>query len=200
MSQRRRLVWLLLAGLAFGVLVAVVKGQEDNARNALGNASAPWVVVPFFAGAAYTRPLHGALAGIAVTVAAFLGFYVAEAAILDLGPHPWYVDLRLTLGTLNIYEKFGFLSGSVYGALGSVWATRRLPMAAVAASAVGLAFVVEPLVVWTLWHEGIWGGPGILHYPGLWITEIAIGLALAIGLLAYTRRGMTNRPGPELRG
>jgi hypothetical protein len=185
MSQRRRLVWLLLAGLAFGVLVAVVKGQDDDARNALGNMSAPWVALPFIAGMAYRRAFHGALAGVAVTVAAFVGFYVAEAAVLDLGPHPWYVDLKLTAGTVNVYEQFGLLSGSLYGALGSLWASRRLVLAA---AAVGFAFVAEPLIVLVLWRQGIWGGPGLLHYPGLWVGEVIVGLALAVAV--YARAGL----------
>jgi hypothetical protein len=50
MSRGRKLGLLLLAGIAFGVLVAVVKGQDTGVRDALGNTSAPWVVVPFLAG------------------------------------------------------------------------------------------------------------------------------------------------------
>ncbi len=186
MTRGRRLIWLLLGGLVFGVVVAVVKGQADDVRNALGNTSAPWVVPPFIAGMSYGRALHGALAGVAVTIAAFLGFYVAEAVILDLGPHPWYVDLELTVGTVYVYEKFGLLSGLVYGALGSLWASRRLVVAAVA---VGLAFVAEPVIVFALWREGIWGA-SLLHYPGLWIAEAIFGLALAAWL--YARRSATS--------
>jgi hypothetical protein len=178
-SPRRRLALLLLGGLAFGIAMAVVKGQHDDVRNALGNASAPWVAAPFLAGMSCRRPLHGAGVGVAVTVAAFLGFYVAEAAILDLGPHPWYVDLELTVGTVYVYERFGLLSGVLCGALGSLWAARRSLLAAVA---VGLAFVAEPLVVLALWRGGLWGGPGILRYPGLCAAEIALGIALTVGL------------------
>src|SRR5919204_248091 len=88
MKQRQALVWLLVAGLVFGALVAVMKGQDVDARNALGNTSAPWVVVPFLAGMRYRRVWHGALVGVATTMAALLGFYVAEAAVLDLGTQP----------------------------------------------------------------------------------------------------------------
>src|SRR5439155_3928531 len=133
--------------------------QDVGVRDALGNTSAPWVLVPFVAGTRYRRPWHGALAGLAATMAAFLGFYAAEAAILDLGPHPWYEDLRLTLGTFNVYEQWGLVSGPAYGALGALWAQRRIIAAPIA---VGLAFVAEPLIVWLLWHAGIWGGGGLL--------------------------------------
>jgi hypothetical protein len=50
---------------------------------------------------------HAALVGAATTFAAFFGFYLAEAAILDLGSHPWYTDLKLTLGSGQVYEKWG---------------------------------------------------------------------------------------------
>jgi uncharacterized protein DUF6518 len=174
MSRGRTLGLLLLAGIVFGVLVAVIKGQDTGVRDALGNTSAPWVVVPFLAGTRYPRVWHAALVGIATTLAALFGFYLAEAAVLDLGPHPWYTDLRLTLGSGRLYETWGLLSGAIYGALGGMWASRWLPAAPVA---VGLAFVGEPLIVFFLWRAGIWGGGGLLlHYPWMWITEVLLGL------------------------
>src|SRR6476661_797641 len=75
-----KLAWVLLAAVAFGVLVAALKGQDAGVRDTLGNLSAPWVLVPFLAGARFTRVRSGALAGAAATLAALLGFYVAEAA------------------------------------------------------------------------------------------------------------------------
>ena len=179
----RRVALLIAAAVAFGVVMAVVKGQADDARNAAGNMSAPWIVVPFLAGARFARPWHGLVAGVAATLAAFAGFYVAEAVVLDLGPHPWYVDLRLAAGTVNVYERAGVLSGALYGALGTLWATGRLRAAALA---VGSAFVVEPLIVLALWRGNLWGGPGILRYPGLWVTEVVVGVVLAAAL--YRRR------------
>jgi hypothetical protein len=179
MKQRHVLVWLLMAGVVFGALVAVVKGQDVDARNALGNTSAPWVVVPFLAGMRYRRAWHGALVGVATTMAALLGFYVAEAAVLDLGPHPWYVDLRLTVGHVYVYEKFGLLSGSVYGALGAVWASRRLRAAGVA---LGLAFIAEPLIVLVLWRTGYWGRSMELDYPWMWGGEVLVGAVLAAAM------------------
>jgi hypothetical protein len=180
----RTLGWLLVAGLAFGVLVAVVKGQDPGVRDALGNTSAPWAALPFLAGMQCNSVRRGALLGIATTLAAFLGFYLAEAAILDLGPHPWYVDLRLTMGTVNVYEKWGLVSGSLYGALGALWATRRLVAAPVA---VGLAFVAEPLIVWLLQRAGVWGGGGLLDYPGVWIAEVLVGMGCIAFVLTRAR-------------
>ncbi len=172
---------MLVAGFVFGVLVAVVKGQDTGVRDALGNTSAPWVLVPFLAGTRYPRVSHAAAVGIVTTLAAFLGFYVAEAAILDLGPHSWTTDLRLTLGSGRVYETWGLLSGLVYGALGGLWASRSLRVAPIA---VGLAFICEPLIVFLLWRAGVWGDGGLLlHYRWMWIAEILLGLAaIAVAL------------------
>lgn len=187
MTRGRRLAALLvLAAIAFGALVAVIKGQDVGVRNALGNTSAPWVVVPFLAGTLYSRAWHAALVGVATTLAAFFGFYLAEAAVLDLGEHPWYVDLKLTLGSGHIYETWGAPVGLVYGVLGWLWASRSSVPAAIA---VGLAFVSEPLIVFALMRADVWGGGGLLDYPWLWATEVAIGLgaiAYAVSRLAET--------------
>jgi len=176
-----KLVRLLLVAGAFGVLVALIKGQNGGARDVLGNMSAPWVVVPFLAGARYASLRRAALAGLAATLAALLGFYVAEAAILDLGPHPWYVDLKLTLEAGRFYAEWGLLSGLVYGALGGFWTSRRLVAAPVAVAA---AFALEPLIVLLLERAGVWGGGGLLSYPWLWVTEAAIGLGGAAFVVA----------------
>jgi hypothetical protein len=120
------------------------------------------------------------------TLAAFLGFYLAEAAILDLGSHPWYRDLQLTLGSGRVYEKWGLLSGSAYGALGGIWMSRRLLVAPIA---VGLAFICEPLIVWLLWRAEIWAGAELLFdYPWLWFSQMIVGVGLIAFLVAQSRR------------
>jgi hypothetical protein len=180
MGGVRKFALLLLAGAAFGVLMAILKGQDTGVRDALGNTSAPWIVLPFVAGVSFGRLRSAALAGLAVTLASLLGFYVTEAAVLDLGPHPWWVDLRLTAGYVNIYERWGIFSGLLYGTLGWLWASRSK---AVAAAAVGLAFVAEPLVVLAVRKSGIWYGM-LLDYPWLWRAEVLLGLAAVAVALA----------------
>src|SRR3954451_8426638 len=101
-------VSLAFAALAFGATIAAIKGQDVGFRDALGNMSAPWVLVPFVAGARVRSLWRGALLGVGVTLLALFGFYVAEAAILDLGSHPWWVDLQLTV-KWNIYDSWGIV-------------------------------------------------------------------------------------------
>lgn len=185
MSTKAKVLGLLTAAIAFGVLVAVVKGQATGVRDALGNTSAPWVVLPFIAGSRFSRARSAAAAGLAVTLASLLSFYIAEAAILDLGPHPWWVDLRLTAGSVNVYEQWGIFSGLLYGTLGWLWAYRSKR---IAAAAVGLAFAAEPLIAFLAQREGIWSAQ-ILAYRWLWIAETTLGLTgIALALAAAQHR------------
>jgi hypothetical protein len=66
----------------------------------------------------YPSVWRATLVGVATTLAALFAFYLAEAAILDLGAHPWYTDLRLTLRSGRVYERWGLVSGAIYGVLG----------------------------------------------------------------------------------
>jgi hypothetical protein len=134
---------------------------------------------------------HAALVGIATTLAAPFGFYLAEAAILDLGAHPWYTDLKLTLGSGRVYETWGLLSGSIYGALGGMWASRSLVAAPIA---VGLAFICEPVIVLLLVRAGIWGGGGLFEHPWMWITEVLIGSAPSRSSSPGRRRARPRTP------
>jgi hypothetical protein len=176
----KKVAFVVLAGVVFGVAMAVVKGQDSGARDAIGNLSAPWVALAFLGGALSVRPWRGAILGIAVTMAAFAGFYLSEAAILNLGPHPWYEDVRLAAGTFNVYEQWGLFSGSVYGALGALWASRSLRFAALA---VAIAFLCEPLIVALLMRAHVWGGGSLLNHPAIWGAEVVVGMALAVPLL-----------------
>jgi Family of unknown function (DUF6518) len=180
MSRSRKVTVLLLAAAAFGVLVAVIKGQDTGVRDALGNTSAPWIVLPFVAGTCFARARSAVLAGLAVTLVSLLGFYVAEAAVLDLGPHPWWVDLRLTAGTVNVYERWGIASGALYGLLGWLWAYRSKTAAA---AAVGLAFAAEPLIVYLVQRAGMWNAL-LLDYDWMWTAELVLGLAAVALALA----------------
>ena len=185
-------VLLLVSGFAFGLVMAAVKGQDAGVRDAVGNMSAPWVLVPFLAGTRSSRILHSALAGVATTLAAFFGFYLAEAAILDLGPLPWYTELRLTLGSGHVYEVWGIASGLIYGALGGLWRGRSLLAAPIA---LGLAFICEPLAVLTVERAGLWGGGGLLDYRWLWISEVTIGLAITCFVFGGARSRVRSSTG-----
>src|SRR5260221_11598461 len=113
----------LILGLAggFGIAAAWIKGNDSGLRDAIGNISAVWLLVPFRAGASTgsRRLVTGALSGLAATLAALAGFYFAESFVLDLGPHPWLTDLSLTMRTVVYYGERALVTGPFFGALGS---------------------------------------------------------------------------------
>jgi hypothetical protein len=187
MRRRLSLPSLALPALAFGAAIAVIKGQDVGFRDALGNMSAPWVLVPFVAGMRARGLWRGALLGLAVTLLALLGFYVAEAAVLDLGSHPWWVDLQLTV-KWNLYDSWGIVSGLLYGSLGALWSARRSLVAGVA---VGVVFLGEPVVAFLLAHAGIWDAE-LLHYTWLWVAEVIAGTA-AVACALTLRQPHTRR-------
>src|SRR5947209_16181208 len=116
----RRSAAILLAALAFGVAIAVLKGGDAGLRDAIGNISAPWLLLPYLAGTVSRGPIRGALLGAATCLAALAGFYVAEAFVLDLGGHPLLTNLTLTLGAGRYYFAAGVFTGPLFGALGGI--------------------------------------------------------------------------------
>ena len=73
--------------------MSVLKGNDAGIRDDIGNLSAPWLLLPFFAGAAMRgRWLAEAAIGLAATCAALMAFYVADAFVLNLGPPSLLVD------------------------------------------------------------------------------------------------------------
>jgi hypothetical protein len=173
---------------AFGVASAVIKGNGGGLRDAIGNVSAVWLLLPYLAGAAggARRPASAALAGLAATLVALGGFYFAESFVLNLGPHPWLTDLALTMGTVRHYAEFALLSGPIFGALGYEW-RRRSSLAA--AGLLAAAFVLEP-AAWWLYGREVGGGAAypVPGYPALWLGEIAVGIAGFALLVKFARR------------
>ena len=177
MTSTRRLAAALACAFLFGLLVAWVKGNDAGLRDAIGNMSAPWLLLPFLAGAfAGVRSLpRAALAGLAATLAALAGFYLAESVVLDLGPHPWLTDLALTMRGGVIWSERAILSGPVFGALGFWWQRTH---SLLAAGVVAAFFVLEPFA-WWLYGSVYLGGQAaypVPGYPVLWLGEIAIGV------------------------
>lgn len=169
----------LILGLAllFGAAMSWLKGNGSGLRDAVGNASAPWLLVPFLAGAgAGSRRLGTAAAvGLAATLVALAGFYVANSVVLDLGPHPWLTDLGLTIRGGLFWGEKALLSGPVFGALGGWW---RRDRSLVAAAVIAAMFVLEP-AAWWLNNLRLGGAAAypVPQYPALWLGEIAVGLA-----------------------
>jgi Family of unknown function (DUF6518) len=161
--------------VTFGVSMSIFKGNGAGLRDEVGNLSAPWLLVPFFAAAAVPgrRWFAGALVGAAATCTALVAFYVANAFVLDLGPHGWLEDVRLAFATH--WFLWGLLSGPVFGVVGAGWRRRGFSYAGIAVTAL---LVAEP-VFWTLARRA--GGVDAFAFQPS--PAVSVGEALA-GLLA----------------
>jgi hypothetical protein len=171
-SPGRRIATLLLTAAAFGISMSVIKGNDAGVRDTIGNVSAPWLLLPFAASAlaGRTRTAAGATIGLAVSIVAMLGFYVTNAAVLDLGPHPWLVDLRLAVEGGRMYMALALLSGPMFGALGAIWQRQHSAMLGVAVASL---LVFEP-AAWLLYQRGV--DSIVVGYPLVWAVEVGFGI------------------------
>jgi Family of unknown function (DUF6518) len=128
----RRITWVLVGALAFGLVAAWAKdpgsnGRDDIAqlRSALGNLSVPWVLLAFAAGATARGRLAGAFLGLAATTAALAAFYVFSTLAVDVGGHGLVADLRIELVANRYYFAGGLVTGPIFGAVGAWWRRSR---------------------------------------------------------------------------
>ena len=133
--------------------------------------SAPWLVLPFVVGATQREPRRGALLGLACTYAALVGY-----GVMTLSP---VENAHLTVATLRgffISERSvlvgGIVTGPLFGWFGQQWRTRRAIAGALVTAA---ALCLEPLA------RRVTVNP--ISHRGVWLAEVAAGLALAAAVL-----------------
>lgn len=162
--------------------MGILKGTDGGLRDAIGNLSSPWLLVGILAGA-QVRPLpKAAFAGLACTLTALGGFYLAVAAQTpSSSTHEVFASNRLWLFA-------GLVSGPVCGVFGSLIGRRRRSLAACTAT----LLIAEPLAILLLtdmfggrtpfgfyWGSGL--GPA---YYGEWLIG---GLLLGVVIISYLR-------------
>lgn len=182
-------MWVLVACLVFGAAVEAFKSQTGAGfafRSDVGNWSSLWLVMPLVMGYQFRRPLPGALAGLAATMAALVGFYAVNAVMF---PQPEGVTATLsTFSQIMLrWALFGVVSGPVFGVVGT-----RLRSGRGLALACGLIMVFEPILLL------LWGGrqlplPGPLGISWWFQWRLAATVEVAVGavlvLLAIRRQG-----------
>jgi hypothetical protein len=174
-------VW---ATLAFAVTDAVVKGHSGGTRNAVGDISATWALLPFLAGAllaARRTAVVGATLGAVSTVLA-LGTYALVRATLVSSTGSHYVAGIATLG--NRWLLLGLLGGAMLGAMGASLAARRHWN--IVAAVTGLLLAMEPLarVLWALGRGE--GSRTLLPSPSVWAVEVGCGCMVVLGYALTT--------------
>lgn len=115
-------VWLgLLFAAAFGVAAGLLKGNDAGLRGAIGNLSAPWLLVALLPALHCRSVLRGALLGLTSTLVALAGFYAALTAVLagQLGGGGHLAELVTEVGANRIYFLGGIVTGPILGAIGA---------------------------------------------------------------------------------
>jgi uncharacterized protein DUF6518 len=133
--------------------------------------SAPWLVLPFVAGATQRDPRRAALLGLVCTYAALLGY-----ALMTLSP---VEHAHLTVATIRgfmVSERSvligGIVTGPLFGWFGQQWRTRRAIAGALVTAS---ALCLEPLARRATINP--------IQNHDVWLAEIALGLAFAAAVL-----------------
>jgi hypothetical protein len=133
--------------------------------------SAPWLVLPFVAGATQREPRRAALLGLACTYAALLGYMV-----MTLSPVEHAHISAAAIRGFMISERGvligGIVSGPLFGWFGQQWRTkRRIAGALVTAGALCLEPLARRVTIDPIQDRDVW------------LAEVAAGLALAAAVL-----------------
>jgi Family of unknown function (DUF6518) len=190
MSQRQAIKTPLavLGVVAFAATDAVIKGHHGGTRNAVGDISATWVLLPFLAGTLFASrrgAFSAAIVGASSTVLALIVYAMMRAILYPHagGDH----GVPAILG--NRWLLMGLGGGAVLGIVGARLATGRHwnVVAAVSAS----LLVLEPLarMLWALNRgENV---RALLPSPSVWATEVGCGCLIV--LVFVLARAITSR-------
>lgn len=167
----------------------MIKGRHGGVRDAIGNISAPWLLVPFLSAAALAprRLAPGALAGVVSTVAALASYTVVRTLRGLPTSHP-HGSALLISSLENRWFVLGIVGGAALGAAGARLAVHR--QWAVVAVVVASALAMEPAA--RVLYAVARGEPAgtLVPSPVIWTGEVLSGCAaaLAAGLTALRRR------------
>jgi len=140
--------------------------------------SAPWLVLPFVAGATQRDPRRAALLGLACTYAALLGYGLMTVSPVE-NAHFTAATVRGFLYSERAVFVGGIVTGPLFGWFGQQWRTRRAIAGALVTAA---ALCLEPLA------RRISVNP--IRYRDVWLAEVAAGLVLGGAvLLGRVREG-----------
>jgi hypothetical protein len=133
--------------------------------------SAPWLVLPFLAGATQREPRRAGLLGLACTYAALLGY-----GVMTLSPIEHVHVTAAVIRGFFISERAvlvgGILTGPLFGWFGQQWRTRRAITGALVTAA---ALCLEPLA------RRVTINP--IGDRDVWLAEVVAGLALAAAVV-----------------
>jgi hypothetical protein len=176
-----RFALLLIFVCAFAALDAIVKGHHGGTRNAVGNVSAPWALLPFLSTAFVLprRPMIGALVGAASTSAALACYSIVREGAFGVGGQHRDPSSAVIAAAANRWFLLGAIGGALLGAVGS-WLAVKGQWGIVAAVVASL-LVLEPAarVLWAIAQGN--AARTMIPSPAVWGVEVICGCAAAVG-------------------
>jgi hypothetical protein len=176
---------ILTAAAAFGAVDQYIGSLYSQFATAVSVMSAPWLLLPFAAGAFQLSWRRAAWLGLASTWLAVAGYVLMIDSPME-GVHLTPQVLAATTYSQWIWFAGGAVSGPAYAAAGYFWRAHRSWLCAALAT---LPVLLEPAV-----HGlGLRPSPD----PAAGYAEVAAGLALAgifAGLIARARRTAAMEP------
>jgi hypothetical protein len=180
-----QLVLILVVACAFAAVDAIVKGHHGGTRNAVGNLSAPWALIPFLSSAFALprRRFTGAVVGTASTLAALASYSLVRMGAFGEGGSRGF-DSFIASAAANRWFLFGAIGGAIVGATGS-WLAAKGRWGMVIAAVASL-LVLEPAarVLWAI-AKGE-AARTLVPTPTVWAVEILCGCAVALGFRLRT--------------
>jgi hypothetical protein len=205
------IVVALTAAVAFGAIDQYLGSLNSSFLTEVSGMSAPWLLIPFLAGAWQSSARRAALVGLAATwlaVLAYVAMIVSPMEGTHLGPPPaghigtWtQLTPQLFLASLSsqwLWFAGGLIAGPLYGWFGYRWHARRSPATALLAV---LPILLEPPVRWLAVHSGLSYARMLAFQPGQGpaviaeIAEPAIGVALTALIITAMAK---PRPAPRV--
>jgi hypothetical protein len=198
----------LAAAFAFGAIDQSLGAVGSPFLTEISKMSAPWLLVPFLAGAWQASQRRAALTGLAASWLAVLGYVAMIISPMEgthLGPRPagligsWnQLSPHLFVTTLAsqwLWFAGALFTGPLYGWLGYLWRVRRFQAAAVLAV---MPVLLEPAARWLASRFSlatastvafVWPsyGPAVVAE----LAELAVGLVLVGAVGTSMARGRT---------
>jgi hypothetical protein len=138
--------------------------------------SAPWLLLPFVAGATQRDPKRGALLGLACTYAALLGYCVMTLSPAE-GAHFTFATFRGFVTSERAVLVGGLATGPLFGWFGQQWRNGKMLAGALLVAA---ALCLEPFA------RRLSLNP--IRYTRVTVVEIVAGLLFAAAILVRHHR------------